>query len=274
MCRAMSLCCACFALAVITAAAGEVTIDRSTILDGTNQYPFDSLRVIDGPGGATTLNVTTGALVGDGIQVYDTSSVLLVGGQVLGAVNEGVNAYDSSVVSLLGGEVKTSANDGVAARDTSTFYVVGGDVWANAGSGLLVRNESQVFLSGGTVRGFGLLSNQLPAFGAQSAHTSRVEMSGGHLLSELGPAVFVANSSFWSISGGILSAGGESPAIVLANDGQATITGGSYETAGEFAFELRENAQLELRDGDISGGILASGDSQIHVYGFNLSTLR
>lgn len=270
MCRAMALSIAWFALWANLGNAGEVTIDVTTVLDASNQYPLDALRVIDGQAGPTTVSVTSGALVGDGIQVYDTSSVLLVGGELLGALNEGLNAYDSSSVYVLGGEVRTSANDGIAARDASELYVTGGVVTANAGAGLLARNDSRVFLSGGTIRGLGRLSSQAPAAGVQSANAAQVEMSAGALSSEIGPAAFAANVSRWNISGGTLLAGADSPALLLEDDSRAAITGGSFQSAGEFTFELRENAQLELRDGAITGGILAAGASQIHVYGFNL----
>jgi hypothetical protein len=184
---------------------------------------------------------------------------------------EALNAQQASSIYVLDGEIRAISDDAIAARDQSTLFIAGGAVYAESGSGVLARNQSEVYFSGGSISGLGFIGENVPAYGGQSTHTASIYLSGGELISEFGSAAIASDASSWTISGGVLSAGGVAPALLLEENSRAFITGGVFQSSGEFAFELLGNAQVELRDGLLSGGIKASGASQIHVYGSGLS---
>ena len=187
-------------------ATGHVIIDSNTTIDAANSF-FDTVAVVEGllpptvveivEGGTIASVAGDGSAAGDGIRVFDSSIVNIVGGMISGTGDDGVNAWNSSTVNILGGVLTGGVDDGVEARNTSTVNISGGTI-SGRDDGVSAEDFSTVNVSGGFMFGSssvyadsfstvnisdGTFSGSV--FSVLATGSSTVNISGGELLGNL-----------------------------------------------------------------------------------------
>ena len=238
---------AAFAVTLLTVPAGAVTFDDGQVhvIDAANSFPFDSVYVLDGPGGVTTT-----------VEVF-------TGGQIGGpGIGDGIESFGNSVINMHDGTV--GAGNGVRLHDNSVFNMSGGAI---SPSGIVVSNNAAVTVSGGTVETnvrtldnstFQLMGGVLRG---NLNVSSSANISGGTVLGEL-----IANTptSQLEVSGGAFGDGVRS----LVSVGSVNISGGTF--SGELV--LGGNTVLYVLGGTFLGQMSALANSAVTIEGssFNL----
>jgi len=214
----------------------------SHVIDAANSFPLEEVKVFDGPGpSTTTLVLADGGQLGFGVTAFDTSVVNVIGGDY--GSTTWVEAMDASVFTMSGGAIRR-----ITTRDTSRAHVLGGELTGvGSASTAAAGGSSQMTISGGTTMG-----------DVVAWETAILRVEGGDL-----SLMRSAGDATATLDGGNvaenLEAFSQSSLVMLSGT-----VGGDARTAG--------TGYLEIRGGEIVGGLVALETSTIAVVGedFNL----
>jgi hypothetical protein len=131
------------------------------VIDDTNTFPFETVEVRDGPGGATTsLDVVGGQIStlgsGNGLVIQESSAVHVSGGLILSMEVTGTSTVtwsggQAGIVRALGDStlVITGGRGELASGDSATIDIFGGNIFGNSS----LRDDSVVTIYDGNFDG-------------------------------------------------------------------------------------------------------------------------
>jgi PEP-CTERM motif len=237
---------------------------------------------------------------GGGVAAYSNSVVRVTGGlfdqNSANGFGGGVNLSDTASARVEGGTMRFLALNGAAAGAAGAQATVTGGLIQNGLSGVGVVTNGVLNVSGGTLRSTG---GQGAITGARG---SVINVSGGSMESALGAAVYLAEDSTFTMTGGTLSGGPSGRAqwglrtqhiahTALLQGGtinggvrtmafgnthllQATLSGNMIVNGGVFAYN---NAAVDVHGGNYTryagadASFFAMGLNTINFYGTGLA---
>jgi hypothetical protein len=145
-----------------------------TIQDGDSWY---GVRIYDTPPNHTTVNMTGGVIVDNGISVYDAATFNFSGG-----VPGWISAYNQSIANITGGFSATNVTNNATVNISSNASVAMAEAYGfgifnvySGNIGQLIANENSIVnLMGGTITTFigAELSATINVFGSDLAKTN------------------------------------------------------------------------------------------------------
>jgi len=160
-----------FILFGFPAKSGVIVIDNGlappnpeNVIDADNSFPGDFVRIYDSPGGfPTTVEIVDGGFVYYGVNVYDTSRIIMSGGQV-----NSIGVSTAAYAELSGGSVVYGFNSAGEAR------ISGGEIGA-----FLTCKRGILTMTGGAVTPHGPYEEEGWLAAGYPASSGTIHLSGG-----------------------------------------------------------------------------------------------
>lgn len=214
-----------------------IEVSDDTTLDARNTLPTNSILVLDGPGGATRVELIAGGQLST--EIFGESrvtgeSTLVINGGAFGAemtveqsAHLGIHAGRFTVADSLLPNVITARPTAVRLKDEATFEMTGGEIdyVANtvlAGVAIHAEGETRAQISGGKVQAFFEAAVRLN----ERAHLT---VTGGELRSIDDATIAAADDASIRVSGGTIYGGETGAAIMLSDRAEAVFTGGQIQ---------------------------------------------
>ena len=243
---------------------------------------FNNLAIMDGPTGPTTARAFGGAEPFGIVEVRE-NSVLKLASNVNTPAQ--ISGWDSAVIEMgngfSGAGVLEGANDGVFLHDRSSGIVAGLTV-SGARDGVRVWDQSSLVMDRGRVLG--------DDDGIDVRSSGVVRINGGEILGA-DHGIRAKDAAEITVTSGSIS--GEQHGIALSGDARLVLDGENIQVLGNAygihaegdaivnvlngtvdgglgSVSVDDTALVQIRGGDLSGELLASGQGTIRVFGSNL----
>lgn len=241
-----------------------------------SEHAYRNIAIMDGESGPTTVEVRGGgtallhvearensqAVIGDDfvsgfVSAWDSGSIQIESGSIYG-YDDGIFLHDNSDTVMSNGDV-TGNRDGVRVWDRSTFTLDAGEVLGND-DGIDAKNDGIVTITSGIVTGS---DNGIRAKG-----DSQVTINGGSIFGWQNGAALSGESSF-TVNGPTAVIEGAEHGIQARGDSNVQVLAGTLR--GRYAAILsEEEAEVEIRGGQLEGGLIADHGGVIEVVGSEL----
>lgn len=208
---------------------------------------------------------------GGGISAYSNSVVRIQGGtfnQNSGTgFGGGIDASDTSTVIVNGGSIRAISASGSAAGAAGARLSVNGGLIENGVAGVAYIVNGTLDVTGGTLRATGGQS------GIAGGGGSVITVSGGLVQSLQGAAVYIAQDSAFTMTGGTATGGSGGGgawgvrmegANLMANLRGGTVNGGMRNDAASNQTALQATLGGSLA---VNGGVFAYGNAAVNVIG-------
>jgi hypothetical protein len=208
---------------------------------------------------------------GGGISAYSNSVVRLQGGtfnQISGTgFGGGISASDTATVVVNGGSIRAISSSGSAAGAAGARLTVNGGLIENGVAGVAYIVNGTLDVNGGTLRATGGQS------GIAGGGGSVITVNGGLVQSLQGAAIYIAQDSALTVTGGTVTGGSGGVgawgvrmegANRMANLRGGTVNGGVRNDAASNQTALQATLGGSLT---VNGGVFAYGNAAVNVTG-------